>query len=909
VPVPEVVVVGTFTTENEPSQGVVTFTDKHFSVDALESEIYTPVHVTGYLDQNGFMRVRLPLNIGNDTIPQPRTYHCVIGVLEYHAEFDFVINPAQTMIDLATLIPVSPVPTLTGDYVASVAGMTGNISAEALSEAVGTWSPAAGDSAYEIWLKAGNTGTINDFFEAYRGLQGVPGVAGPDGGQGPIGPKGLSGPAGPQGDDFEIEGVVAHPSDLPDGYQRYTVFVTSDTKEFWLNTGNDQWMSLGSYAGEPGAPGDVSGGIRVGTNYFISPEPSRLEGWTADIGILELVDSMMSEDRTAIANLWNSDIDATRPLVMTSPPSGTPQLNPGDHLWVQANVYTNLASGDVVATLRRRNNHVELARMEVTGNPAVGRISFGYDVIDIIPAGDLVVTFERTANATPYERMRAGNIMLAMADHETAYFDGSSTNDDQYNYNWVSQEGYSVSHQTTVTTKAILNLDNVDNTHDLDKPISTATQVALDDVRENAGQVKSVNFMVGDVIVDKNSVGLDQVANLAPNDLPVSQQTQLAMDSMSEDMEGLVEGLKLGELADVSQTDAPVIGDVVTWAGSEFEYRQGGNTAVVIPDSVDLNGYTTPGSFVQPATLGAQNGTNYPVGLAGMLAVSASPDAGHVWQRYTVYGRGGAVNTDLDSDVVWQRARYNGVWTLWKPQSWGKPMVWNNAASGWNDVPSFADFNGQNWGGEVYQDSLGRLRTRPEILLYNGITSATLPASWPMGITVMRVSSANGFPGSGNVLTVKGESGEWTMQLWSTGPTSQKVMFRFGSTSWGAWEMIGGPAYSESTPLVAYTGWAMVSSYMQVWGHVAMLYGNIKRTGADLTSPGGNITNTNMCYIVSGLPYPTTTTGFHAVAGGTLFAGQIGSDRVLVVSLISRGSTIYTNDTMSFSSTYLTNQL
>jgi hypothetical protein len=96
---------------------------------------------------------------------------------------------------------------------------------------------------------------------------------------------------------------------------------------------------------------------------------------------------------------------------------------------------------------------------------------------------------------------------------------------------------------------------------------------------------------------------------------------------------------------------------------------------------------------------------------------------------------------------------------------------------------------------------------------------------------------------------------------------------------------------------------------MQVWGHVAMLYGNIKRTGGVLTSTGGDITNTNMCYIVSGLPYPTTTTGFHAVGGGTLFGGQIGSDRVLTVSIISRGSSIDTNDALIFSSTFLTNQI
>lgn len=911
MPVPEVVIVGTFTTENEPSQGSVLFTDEHFSVDAGDSEIYTPVSITGYLDQNGFMRVRLPLNIGADTMPQPRSYHCVIGVQQYTSEFDFVINPAQTVIDLATLIPVSPVPTPVDTYVSSVAGMTGNISAQALSDAVGQWSPAAGDSAYETWLKAGNTGTVNDFFEAYRGVQGVQGVPGTTGEPGPQGLQGAAGPAGPQGDDFTIDGVVNQQSELPDGYPRYTVFITLETKEFWLNIGSDQWMSLGSYAGEPGAPGDVTGGVLVDTNYFVSPEPSRLDGWTPLMGTISLVPSIVDASRTALQNTWPSAETSADKLTLTSPQCGNPALGAGANVWVQASVYTNApgANKDVTVALVRRSTHGVLATATVAAGPSVGSVSFGYQTIDAIPANDLYLTFTRAVEAAANEQLRVTDVMVTGNDQVTAYFDGSSTNDASFNYAWVGQEGNSVSKKTTVTTKAILGLDNVDNTHDLDKPISIATQIALDDVRENAGQVKSVNLMVGDVIVDKNSVGLDQVANLAPADLPVSIQTQIALDDLSSSGAQSLANKKLSELADVESSDTPVTGDVVTWAGSKFEYRQGGNTAVVIPNAQDLNTYITPGTFTQSSNSQAASGSNYPVALAGVLNVAISPDGIHVWQRYTAYGQSGAVNTDLESDVVWQRARYNGVWTLWKPMAWGKPMVWNNTASGWNGVPDFADFLGQNYGDEVYLDSLGKLRSRPTILAVNGILSSALPSAWPMGITVMGVSATGGYPGSGNVLTVKRESGEWAMQIWSSGPTGQVMRFRFGSTSWGAWEHFAGAAYSESNPLVAYSGWQMVSSYMQVHGHTAMLYGNIKRTGGDLTSPGGNITNTNMCYIQSGMPFPITTTGFHAVGGDTLFGGQIGSDRVLTVSMISRGSTIYTGASLIFSSTFLTNQL
>lgn len=716
MPVPEVVIVATFTTENEPSQGTVVFTDDHFSVDASDSEIYTPVRVTGYLDQNGFMRVRLPLNVGLDTLPQPRMYHCIIGVLEYHAEFDFVINPTQTLIDLATIIPVSPVPTLTASYVASVAGMSGNISAEELATKVGEWSPAAGDSAYETWLRAGNVGTVEDFFNAYRGAQGVPGVEGPAGPQGLQGIPGVPGPAGPQGDDFTIEGVVNDASELPSGYPRYTVFVTTSTQEFWLNIGADQWMTLGTYKGEPGAPG-----------------------------------------------------------------------------------------------------------------PSI--------------------------------------------------------------------------------TKEELGLENVDNTRDLDKPVSTATQAALDaiDIPEQTDLVTSVNLQTGDVVIDKNDVGLDQVANLAPAALPISTQTQLALDTNKALAQTRLDAKKLTQLADMSSTDTPANGDVPTWVTNHWDYLPSGVQVVAIGSAADLNTYLANGTFTQVSNAAAASGTNYPIALAGMLNVTASPDNAMVWQRYTVYGSSGAVNTDTNSNVVWLRSRYNGIWTLWKPMAWGKPMVWNSTASGWNGVPAFADFLSQDWGGEVYLDSQNRLRSRPQILYANGILSTALPSAWPVGVTVMGVSSAGGYPGSGNVLTVKRETGEWTMQIWSTGPANQQMKFRFGSTSWGAWEMFAGPVYSEATPLVAYSGWKMNSSYMNVHGHTVQLYGNITRTGGTLTSTAGDIPNTSMCYIASGLPYPTTSVGLCFTGGNTLFGGVCGSDRVLTISCVSPGKGIDPGEAITFSAMYLTN--
>lgn len=55
---------------------------------------------------------------------------------------------------------------------------------------------ADGESAYEIWLDQGNTGTEQDFLNS---LQGAPGATGPQGPQGEQGIQGIQGETGPQG--------------------------------------------------------------------------------------------------------------------------------------------------------------------------------------------------------------------------------------------------------------------------------------------------------------------------------------------------------------------------------------------------------------------------------------------------------------------------------------------------------------------------------------------------------------------------------------------------------------------------------------------------------------------------------------------------------------------------------------
>ena len=108
----------------------------------------------------------------------------------------------------------------------------------------------------------------------------------------------------------------------------------------------------------------------------------------------------------------------------------------------------------------------------------------------------------------------------------------------------------------TGLTKASVGLDQVDNTSDADKPISTATQTALD-LKADKSQVASelagkqdkltagTNISISDVNeisvvgLTKASVGLDKVDNTSDAEKPISTATQTALNA-KQDVSNLV---------------------------------------------------------------------------------------------------------------------------------------------------------------------------------------------------------------------------------------------------------------------------------------------------------------------------------------------------------------------------------
>lgn len=285
--VPKVTVHGRFLDGDLPAQGTVVFSDPAFSVDSANGTISTPAFVRAYLDQNGEFWASLPINVGVNSTPAPRAYHCDVSVGGSSRTFDFVLNPSLLMVELVDLMEVAEPPVLPPSYVASIGGMSGVITYTEFASVFPTLAPSAGKSAYQLWLDQGHTGTVLDFFNAQRGQQGPVGADGQRGETGPPGPRGARGSAGPVGRAFHVDVIVSTPTSLTAGggavsndgqttlFPKDTIAAVLSTQEFWYFDGVE-WHNLGTYKGETGAPGPSATKQSVGLGNVANLAPKDL---------------------------------------------------------------------------------------------------------------------------------------------------------------------------------------------------------------------------------------------------------------------------------------------------------------------------------------------------------------------------------------------------------------------------------------------------------------------------------------------------------------------------------------------------------------------------------------------------------------------------------------------------------
>lgn len=145
-------------------------------------------------------------------------------------------------------------------------------------------------------------------------------------------------------------------------------------------------------------------------------------------------------------------------------------------------------------------------------------------------------------------------------------------------------------------SKSSLGLGNVDNTTDLDKPVSTAQRAALDQKQNiliSGESIKTLNgaplLGSGDIAISKATLGLENVNNTADLDKPVSAAQQAALDQKQN---ALVSGENIKTINGTSLLGG---GDIEISGGVEFVRK---TAAVTLTDKQGIIADTSGGSFV-----------------------------------------------------------------------------------------------------------------------------------------------------------------------------------------------------------------------------------------------------------------------------------------------------------------------
>lgn len=112
-------------------------------------------------------------------------------------------------------------------------------------------------------------------------------------------------------------------------------------------------------------------------------------------------------------------------------------------------------------------------------------------------------------------------------------------------------------------TKEQIGLGNVDNTADLDKPISTATQKAIDDAKaaNNTALDNHANRTDNPHKVTKDQVGLGNVDNTSDANKPISNATQTALNGKFSATDGNALKQRVDNIPELVATDITVDSD------------------------------------------------------------------------------------------------------------------------------------------------------------------------------------------------------------------------------------------------------------------------------------------------------------------------------------------------------------
>ena len=166
-------------------------------------------------------------------------------------------------------------------------------------------------------------------------------------------------------------------------------------------------------------------------------------------------------------------------------------------------------------------------------------------------------------------------------------------------------------------TKTQVGLGNVDNTSDADKPVSTATQTALD------GKVSKTTTVNGhaldtDITILKSDVGLGNVDNTSDLDKPVSTAQQAAIDELGRNTSSALNNLRSTvesvetSLNDSSEASASAINELagilknLTINGMPLD----GTNFVITKEDVGLGNVENESTSSMPVSTATQEALN-----------------------------------------------------------------------------------------------------------------------------------------------------------------------------------------------------------------------------------------------------------------------------------------------------------
>lgn len=194
--------------------------------------------------------------------------------------------------------------------------------------------------------------------------------------------------------------------------------------------------------------------------------------------------------------------------------------------------------------------------------------------------------------------------------------------------------------QTGAVTKTMVGLGNVDNTSDANKPISTATSTFLAIAHETDGTLKANSVGSAQIqsgAVTKTAVGLGNVDNTSDANKPVSTAVQTALNAKMTKGEQSFNVKDYGAVGDGIANDTTGIQNAInaaSIAGGGIVFIPAGTYMVT---GISLNGIKKviiQGAGSRTSTIKQMNGTNLTTGLIN----ATTPGSDLVMRDFGVHG-------------------------------------------------------------------------------------------------------------------------------------------------------------------------------------------------------------------------------------------------------------------------------